>query len=201
MRGVADRLGVSVMSLYGYVPAKADLVDLMVDEALGEPPPSGPAGSLRARLQGIAAANWDLLMRHPWLLGIDDHRPVLGPAVLAKYERELAALDGLGLSDLEIQAALSALLALVRGAAKAKLDALTAAERTGETDAQWWAARAPLLDRLVGPDAFPVAARVGSAVGEAAQGPDDLDAAFQFGLSRYLDGLVAFIDVKHRPLG
>lgn len=198
MRGVADHLGVSVMSLYGYVPVKDDLLDLMIDEALGACSAPDRTESLRLRLEGIAIANWELYMRHAWLLEVDDHRPVLGPNVLAKYDRELATLDGLGLSDLEMQAALSALLSLVRGAAKARQDATSAAARTGETDQEWWALRAPLLEQITGPDAFPVAARVGSAVGEAAQAPDDPNTAFRFGLDRYLDGLVAYINGNER---
>nr|WP_299364375.1 TetR/AcrR family transcriptional regulator [uncultured Paracoccus sp.] len=195
MRRVADHLRVSVMSLYGYVPAKDDLLDLMIDQALGDCRKTERVDSLRSRLAALATANWDLYMRHPWLLEIDDHRPVLGPNVLAKYDSELAVLDGSGLSDIEMQAALSGLLALVRGAAKTKHDALTAVARTGETDQQWWALRAPLLQQITGPDAFPVATRVGSAVGEAVQGPDDPDTAFRFALDRYLDGLVAYL--KH----
>jgi len=40
MRKVADRLGRSAMSLYTYVPSKAELVDLMLDTSLGEVPAS-----------------------------------------------------------------------------------------------------------------------------------------------------------------
>ena len=36
MRRVADRLGVGAMSLYTYVQGKSELVELMVDVALGE---------------------------------------------------------------------------------------------------------------------------------------------------------------------
>jgi AcrR family transcriptional regulator len=36
MRGVADRLGAGTMSLYRYVPAKADLLDVMIDLVSGE---------------------------------------------------------------------------------------------------------------------------------------------------------------------
>jgi hypothetical protein len=36
MRRLADRLGVSTMSLYTYVPSKAELIDVMLDVVLGE---------------------------------------------------------------------------------------------------------------------------------------------------------------------
>src|SRR5690625_2504267 len=44
MRSVAERLGLTAMSLYGYVPSKAVLVDTMVDRILGEQPAEGASG-------------------------------------------------------------------------------------------------------------------------------------------------------------
>ena len=39
MRKVAERLGTGAMSLYRYVPSKAELLDLMLDTIHGEDPP------------------------------------------------------------------------------------------------------------------------------------------------------------------
>ncbi len=44
-------------------------------------------------------------------------RPPLGPGVIAKYEHELAALEGVGLSDVEMDSVLTLVLEYVRGAA------------------------------------------------------------------------------------
>ena len=41
MRRVADRLGIGTMSLYTYVPGKAELIDVMLDTVLGEVAESG----------------------------------------------------------------------------------------------------------------------------------------------------------------
>ena len=50
--------------------------------------PSAPAdGVRRVRLARIA--------RHPWLLEITMVRPVLGPSVIARYDHELVAVDGI----------------------------------------------------------------------------------------------------------
>src|SRR5689334_7917098 len=38
LRRVADELGITAMSLYGYVPSKAELLDLMVDQVRAELP-------------------------------------------------------------------------------------------------------------------------------------------------------------------
>src|SRR2546430_5878300 len=101
MRRVAERLGVGTMSLYTYVPGKAELLDVMLDMVYGEPdPPAGHAG-WRQRLEHVARQNWGLYRRHPWLLQIATSRPVLGPNAIAKYDYELRAIDGIGLSHLE----------------------------------------------------------------------------------------------------
>src|SRR5690242_12324826 len=50
MARVGERLGVSTMALYRYVAAKDDLLELMVDAALGAPPPAAPGEDWRAGL-------------------------------------------------------------------------------------------------------------------------------------------------------
>ena len=98
MRRIADELGVATMSLYTYVPGRDELLELMLDHAHGELPGELPEG-WRAGLTAVAEDLWRLYHRHPWLLEIRVGRPTLGPHTFAKYERELAAMDGLDLDD------------------------------------------------------------------------------------------------------
>ena len=58
----------------------------------------------RERLERIARENWERYHRHPWLLEITMVRPVLGPNVIARYDHELQAIDGIGLTDVEMDA-------------------------------------------------------------------------------------------------
>src|SRR5687768_429272 len=59
MRRVADQLSVTAMSLYTYVPSKAELIDLMLDTVYGEPArPERVEGGWRARLELIARETW-----------------------------------------------------------------------------------------------------------------------------------------------
>src|SRR5439155_23227897 len=89
MRRVAERLGVGTMSLYTYVPGKAELLDVMLDAVYGEPDrPDAVPGGWRARLERIARENLALYQRHPWLLQVATSRPVLGPNAIAKYDYE-----------------------------------------------------------------------------------------------------------------
>src|SRR6266545_6160223 len=99
MRRVAEHLGVSAMSLYTYVPGKAELIDLMLDTVYGEAVGAGDeAEGWRARLASIARQSWALYLRHPWLLQVATARPPLGPNTADKYEHDLRAVAGIGLT-------------------------------------------------------------------------------------------------------
>src|SRR5688572_18209323 len=75
-RRVAETLGISPMSVYTYVPGKDELLDLMLDGVLGEvKPPRG--NTWREKLADVARQNWALALRHPWMLEVATHRPVL----------------------------------------------------------------------------------------------------------------------------
>ncbi|MCC8245993.1 TetR/AcrR family transcriptional regulator [Saccharothrix luteola] len=197
MRRVADALGVGTMSLYTHVPGKAELLDAMVDAVHGETPrPADVPGGWRGRLARIARDNRDLHLRHPWLLQVPANRAVLGPHVVAKYDYELRAVDGIGLTDLEMDSVLTLVLAHVRAAVQITVDADRTRDRTGLTDDQWWQTAAPLLAQVLDPARFPVAARVGAAAGESHGAAYDGDHAFTFGLDRVLDGIQALVDSR-----
>jgi AcrR family transcriptional regulator len=197
MRRVAERLGVGTMSLYTHVPGKAELLDVMLDTVLGETArPEEVPGGWRARLEQIARENWALFHRHPWMLQIATARPPLGPNVTAKYDYELRAIDGIGLTDVEMDSVLSLVLGHAAGAARSAIEAAQVARLSGESDRQWWEARAPLLDRIFDARRFPTAARVGQAAGEAYGAASDPEHAFEFGLQRVLDGIEALVEAR-----
>lgn len=113
---------------------------------------------------------------------------------MAKYDHELRALEGLGMSDVEMDDGLTYLLSFVQANARAAADARAAQLDSAMNDHAWWEANAPLLDRVLDQDAYPVATRVGTAAGTAHASAHDPDHAYRFGLSRILDGLAAFIN-------
>lgn len=195
MRKVAERLGVGTMSLYTYVPGKAELLDLMVDAVYGEAVGSQPApDGWRAALAQVARANWDLCRRHPWLLYVAVGRPLVGPNETAKYEHELRALDGVGLSEVEMDSALRAMLGLVHAAARAAVEKAELERQTGLTHAQWWQSQGPALAQVMDPDQFPTATRVGGAVGQALDAAFHPEHDFEFGLSCLLDGIHTLVE-------
>jgi AcrR family transcriptional regulator len=189
MRRVATSLGVVPMTLYTYVPGKAELLDLMLDSTYTRMTRAHTAGQpWRQRLTAIAAENRALFEAHPWAAAISTVRPPLGPGLIAKYEHELSALDGLGLDDVQMDDALTHLLIFVQAWARAAADARSNRE-SGMDDEQWWAAHAPLLEEVLDPVAYPLAARVGTAAGTAHGAAYDPEHAYQFGLQVILDGL------------
>lgn len=200
MRSVAEKLGAGAMSLYTHVPGKSELVDLMFDTAYGELYTSVEEplqqGSWQAGLRFIARRNWELYRAHPWMLQIPLERPVLGPHASLKYEAELRPLDGLGLSDIEMDAALTLVLTHVEGCARALRLLERTRQTSGMTDVEWWVTQAPLMETLIEPGRFPIADRVGVAVGEAYQAAGNPEFVFTFGLERILAGIEDLIQAK-----
>jgi AcrR family transcriptional regulator len=197
MRALADRLGAGTMSLYTHVPGKAELLDLMIDTVLGETARPDPLpDGWRSRLELVARENRALMHRHPWMLELITFRPPMGPGVIAKYDYELRALEGIGLSDVEMDSVLALVIGYVQASARQALEATLVEQRTGLSDEEWWAAQAPLLEEVVEPGRFPTADRVGTAASEAYQGLWDPDHAFEFGLARVLDGIEALVEAR-----
>ena len=194
MRAVARVAGVAPMTLYTYVPGKAELLDLMLDAAYAAMPRTDTAGRpWRERATAIAEENLALHLAHPWTVEVSILRPPLGPGLIGKYEHELGAFDGLGLTDVQIDDCLTYLLGFVHTAARIALDAAAARRESTTDDAGWWAGAGPLLARVLDPDAYPRASRVGTAAGSAHDSAHDPVHAYRFGLARTLDGLAAVI--------
>lgn len=197
MRRVAERLGVGTMSLYTYVPGKGELLDVMLDTVYGETArPDDVPGGWRGRLTRIAREAWALYLRHPWLLQVATTRPPLGPNVIARYEYELRAVDGIGLTDLEMDAIVTLVSGYVHGTVRSAVEAAQAAAHTGMTEQQWWQAHAPYLEKALDPRRYPLAARVGTAAGQEYQAAADPHGAFEFGLARILDGIEVLVAAR-----
>lgn len=197
IRRVADALGVAPMSLYTYLPGKAELLDLMLDTVYGETlSDDDPAGGWRAALERVARTNRDLYRAHPWLLQVATVRLPLGPNLIAKYDQELRAVAGIGLTDIEMDAVLMMVTNFVHGAARGEIDTAQAARHTGMTDEQWWQANGPALEKVFDAGRYPTAARVGQTVGEHFRSAYDPDHNFEFGLRRLLDGVAALVDTR-----
>ena len=191
-RRVAEKVGISPMSFYTYIPGKAELLDLMLDTVSGTE--IGGVAQWRANLSQMAFGLRDFYLRHPWVIELATHRPVLGPGTMAAYEFALRAVDGLGLTPVEMDMMVSTIGALATGAARPQAQAKKVREATGLTDDEWWYKIEPYLStRDFSP--YPVTNRIGPIIGEL-YGLGDPDMSFKFSIDRLLDGFAVLIERK-----
>lgn len=92
MRGVAAALGTGAGSLYRYLNSRDELLDLMVDAAIGELAPDAPAGDWLDAAVALARRQLALYLRHPWLTGVVQRPSTPGPHALAWFDRFLGVL-------------------------------------------------------------------------------------------------------------
>jgi AcrR family transcriptional regulator len=205
MRRIAERLGVGAMTLYTYVPAKTDLLDLMYDRVVGEQEVSFPDGStVRERLEILARGQWDLHQRHHWISQMPWTRVPLGPHILDAYERAVSAVSRTGLRGKEITEVLTLVSSYVHGAARLAVEAVTLPSATAIDHEDWWASVGSVLEAIWDPERFPTLSSP-----EMAHAWDQQDdgkgyfltealSSFEFGLARVLDGIDAFIASRSR---
>ncbi|MGA6171752.1 TetR/AcrR family transcriptional regulator [Streptomyces sp. NPDC012600] len=192
MRRLSTELGTGTMSLYRYVPGKAELLDLMLDRVLGEPLPAEPEagaapGDWRVAITTLARSYRDNLRRHPWLLKINQARTVLGPSALRGLELSLTALRSMGLRDPELIGVIITVNSFVEGLARTEADAAEAVAQTGLSDQEFWESQQPYLERAMLSGAYPTMA----GMAEDTFSPD-FD-HFGFGLERLIAGFEALV--------
>lgn len=193
MRAIAQRFGLGAMTLYSYVPNRDALMVLMADQATGRTVLPELPEDPRKRLELVARLQYDELRAHPWLLEVQDVRPWLGPNMSDRYEWQLQAVDGLGLSDLEMDQTVAVLMGFAGNIARSELMKRRAEKVTGMTEAEWWAANYDTLNEVMAGSHYPLANRVGTAAGEAYQAATDPARELDYGLARIIDGVLAHV--------
>jgi len=182
--------GRGTMSLCRYLPGKGELLDLMLDHVNESPEEleEHRGKDWRGHLEVVARGTWTLYLSHPWLLQVNQARPILGPNGLGGFDFALAGLDGLGLTGREKVAVILAVDHYVTGTARTYVLAQEIAKESGISDEDFWAAQEPVLNRAMATGDFPEVSRL----------PQDAftiggEEALEFGLKPMLDGLAAFI--------
>ena len=198
MSRVAAEVDATAMALYRYVGKKDELLLLMVDAALGEPPPvPRPGQDWRAGLEEWAWAENAAYRRHPWALRV----PISGipplPNQFAWMDRGLRCLSD---SDLDEEAQLSTILLvsnLVRVYTTIEIDLSIAFEASGHTPDEVMAGYGRTFARLVSAERFPALSKV-LATGVLDKA-DPMEKELRFGLERVLDGIDVLISDSRRP--
>lgn len=186
MRAVARELGVGTMSLYRYVPGKAELLDLMIDRVSDprEEIRQAQGTDWRGALEVIARHSRALCLRHPWLLQVNTARPVFGPHTVAGFEHLISKISSSGLTSRECVEAASMLDGYVTGMARQEIRYQHVEQETGVSHDDFWAHQGPLLERLMATGQYPALAALAEGAFDAGW-----DETFEFGLQRMLDGL------------
>src|SRR5699024_887450 len=176
----AETLGVTKMALYRYLPGKAELIGLMTDAAIGQPPTAHPElVGWRARLDFWSRRMFEVFHRHPWVLETAVGNRLMGPNEIAWIETLVTALADSGLDGGEQLDVAATLAGHVRSLVQQELSTdHTAAESTEST-------LAGIIEEHA--NRFPALA---TALGSASAPPNR---AFDFGLARILDGVESLI--------
>lgn len=109
MRRLAAELGVTPMSVYWYVATKDDLLEIALDEAVGEIPVpcEGPRSDWRGQLRDVAAGYRAMLVAHPWASLLVGEYMNIGPKATAFSTAMYGIMRLTGLPDEMIPGALA----------------------------------------------------------------------------------------------
>ncbi|GAB3435902.1 TetR/AcrR family transcriptional regulator [Actinophytocola sediminis] len=189
MQRVATELAFTKMALYRYFPGKAELVAVMIDTALGDPP-ADLVGGWRARLTEWAHRLWSRYERHPWLLQVTMGPRPLGPNELGWTEAAVAAIAGTGLTGREQLDAVFVVSGHIRNLAQ---QTLAQATHPSHSERQLGAT---IADLLTGRESHYPA--LTAAIADNTMPDNAMDNAMDFGLARILDGIEPLIADRTR---
>lgn len=192
MARVAQEMGNATMALYRHVKNKDELLALMWDEAMEDPPPL-PEGEWREKLGFWAKAVLQAIRRRPWFLQIPISGPPSGPRNLAWLESALTALDDTPLEPGEKIGVVMGLSTFVQGEARL---VGTLSQGFEEDPDRFNHQYGQVLREIVDPRRMPALAKI-IAAGvfdyDDVQEAEDLGADFDFGLHLFLEGVAAHI--------
>jgi AcrR family transcriptional regulator len=98
MRKLGQVLRVEAMSLYKHVANKDDLLDGVVDEVFSEIHLPQEGADWRSAMRERANSARDVLVRHPWAIGLMDSRRNAGPATIGHHDAVIGSLRRGGFS-------------------------------------------------------------------------------------------------------
>lgn len=192
MARVAQEMGNSTMALYRHVKSKDELLALMWDAAMEEPPPL-PDGEWRDKLGFWARAVLAAIRKRPWFLQIPISGPPSGPKNLAWLDSALTALESVPLEPVEKIGVVMGLSTFVQG--EARLIG-TLAQGFEADPAQFNHQYGQRLREIVDPREMPALTEIIESgvfdVDDVARA-EDLGADFDFGLHLFLEGVAAHI--------
>lgn len=187
MSRVATELGVGTMSLYRYVESKRELLELMVDTALGPPPAARPDATWRHGLSDWAWSQLTAYRDNLWAVQVPLAGPPAYPNALGWLERALYYMRRTGLDESQKMSVILLLSNYVRTQATMEAQIDAAVRAAGMSGAEAMAGYGQLLRLLLDEDRFPQLMSVAAA--GVLDKADPWEDEFTFGLERILDGV------------
>ncbi|GAA1576091.1 TetR/AcrR family transcriptional regulator [Kribbella hippodromi] len=185
MAKLASHLDVTTMALYRHVGSKDELLVLMQDVAVGEPPAIEATADFRAGLRHWATAMRKSYDEHPWLAAVTVGAPPLGPYSVAWMNLALAQLRATTLDWPEKLAIVGLLSSYVRESARLAIDFASTGAGTPKAEAEY----ARSLARLIDPTTYPEVAELLTAGVLGATQAEDAEDEFNYGLTVILRGI------------
>jgi TetR/AcrR family tetracycline transcriptional repressor len=188
MRRVAERIGVSASSLYGYVASKEELVQLVFDRIGEELVIPETAGGWQDMLKDFARNMLAVFRKYPGVAALTLGRVVATPSTLAVGERILAGLRAAGIPD-QVAAYVGDLGGLYVGGIAYELDVAPPGHQAAAMVAQFadWMKSLP-RDRYPNTVALADKLVAGSA-----------EDRFEWGLDVIVRGLASYLDKPPDP--
>ncbi|HET8841310.1 MAG TPA: TetR/AcrR family transcriptional regulator [Ktedonobacteraceae bacterium] len=195
IRRIATALSVSAMALYGYIERKEDVLDLMVDAVYAEMPVplQQDPRDWRSQLQEIAVQRRAMMHSHPWLASLIGHRAVLGPNALKQTDDLLGIVSQPGFDITTSMSILAMFNAYIVGFVLGEMGEAEAQRRTGLSEQEWQQQVGPYVqEQIIASGRYPHLARAMLEGKEPSS-----DERFLFGLTRLLEGIVAYAAASH----
>ncbi|GGS93141.1 TetR/AcrR family transcriptional regulator [Streptomyces violaceus] len=195
MRRLAGELNVTAMSVYWYVDTKDDLLELALDEAMGEMrlPDAEADEDWRDQVRALAREYRGLLVRHPWVSQLVGTYLNIGPNNLAYSRAVQRVVRRTGLPANRLTSTISAVFQFVYGYGTLEGHLSTRAAATGMTldeyfqDAMSTATESPQAADLIRDSQEMMAARGGDTVAEM------LERDFEFALELLIAGIETIV--------
>lgn len=192
MRRLGTKLGAGATSFYWYVANKDELLELAVDEIMGEveiPDPEvvGWRPAAAGLVQGVRA----VILRHSWMTGLFGIHPAIGPQAMRVGDRMVAVLTTAGFAGMELAHASSLLMSHAIGSATTDAALHTATARAGKSANELVEEMSPYISSIASD--YPSYVKWWSE--NKSMDVEKLqEDSFNFGLERLLDGLETWLD-------
>lgn len=149
MRRLAERCGVGVMTIYGYIRTKEELLAVLADRYLADIELPDPTMRWQDQLMVLYCSVREVMLKHPTLVPIIANQRLDGRSAYRGAEVVCAALRAAGMPDRDVITSFATLTSFTVGSVQRELAAMDSVARPGLASLP--AAEFPTVVSLFGP--------------------------------------------------